>query len=230
MLVCKLFNVHSFTLYWTLWVWITLSISCSVEGQKAYTELIHLVLQSQKSTQPTIQYLVSYWILLTFVVDLLMLLLCITWEAGSLKSLELSRPWTTMILYSAFSLGVPISLLARCLPSLSLILGEVTGGPSGDPQIFGGVAGLPCKPSLSELSAVLLLSLASLRKQLRTHIQLCWYLYNLHSNLIRRKWMLQASLLKLEIARVWAFAVCVPSYSFVFLRRYSFCCGLLGFL
>jgi hypothetical protein len=44
------------------------------------------------------------------------------------------------ILYLACSLGTPDSWYARCLPSLSLILGDVTGGPPGVPGTLGAGA------------------------------------------------------------------------------------------
>uniref|UniRef100_A0A0A9AMG3 Uncharacterized protein n=1 Tax=Arundo donax TaxID=35708 RepID=A0A0A9AMG3_ARUDO len=43
-----------------------------------------------------------------------------------------------MILYLALSFCAPSSRYARYLPSLSLILGDVRGGPPGEPQSFGG--------------------------------------------------------------------------------------------
>lgn len=43
-----------------------------------------------------------------------------------------------MILCLAFSFETPISMYERCLPSSSLILDDVTGGPLGVPQILGG--------------------------------------------------------------------------------------------
>lgn len=43
-----------------------------------------------------------------------------------------------MILYFTSSFRTPCSLYARCLPSLSLILGADIGGPSGEPRILGG--------------------------------------------------------------------------------------------
>ena len=43
-----------------------------------------------------------------------------------------------MILCFASSFGTPCSLYAKCLPSLSLILGAVIGGPPGEPHTLGG--------------------------------------------------------------------------------------------
>jgi hypothetical protein len=50
----------------------------------------------------------------------------------------LSNACAVMILYLASSLCTPSSRYARYLPSLSLILGDVRGGPPGDPQSFVG--------------------------------------------------------------------------------------------
>lgn len=49
-----------------------------------------------------------------------------------------SKPWMYMILNLASSLGIPNSLYARCLPSLNLILGDVTVAPPGEPTSLAG--------------------------------------------------------------------------------------------
>lgn len=51
--------------------------------------------------------------------------------------LQQRNPWTNTILYFPLSFGTPCSLYAKCLPSLSLILGAVTGGPSTEPHVLG---------------------------------------------------------------------------------------------
>lgn len=61
-----------------------------------------------------------------------------TFETGEGKSLVLSNACTVMIVYLALSLCTPSSRYARYLPSLSLILGDVTGGPPAEPQRFVG--------------------------------------------------------------------------------------------
>lgn len=48
------------------------------------------------------------------------------------------KPWTNISLYLALSFETPDSVYDKCLPSRSLILGDVIGGPSGDPTVFGG--------------------------------------------------------------------------------------------
>ena len=59
-------------------------------------------------------------------------------KAKILISLQLSKPWMTIILNLAVSFGTPCSKYDKCLPSRSFILGDVIGGPFGDPHIFGG--------------------------------------------------------------------------------------------
>jgi len=63
---------------------------------------------------------------------------CYTLETGKGMSLVLSNACIVMILYLALSLCTPSSLYARYLPSLSLILGDVRGGPPGEPHSFVG--------------------------------------------------------------------------------------------
>lgn len=59
-------------------------------------------------------------------------------QLGEGKSLVLSNAWAVIILYFALSFCTPSSRYARYLPSLSLILGDVTGGPPAEPHSFGG--------------------------------------------------------------------------------------------
>ena len=63
---------------------------------------------------------------------------CYTLETGKGMSLVLSNACIVMILYLALSFCTPSSLYARYLPSLSLILGDVRGGPPGEPHSFVG--------------------------------------------------------------------------------------------
>ena len=63
-------------------------------------------------------------------------------KAKGLWYLLQSKQWTYIILDFAISFGTPDSVYEICLPSRSLILGEVIGSPFGDPNVFegGGIA------------------------------------------------------------------------------------------